>query len=114
MDGSFPGVPDLGWIMPPPHTEDECLAAMTAAHPDVKYITFQGPGRTTGCGGHSGAYMGELDPSIACHGQAKWHAYGASSAGPLLGAEVMDPTGVAVAWAWADGQIGRASCRERV
>ena len=65
VDGSFPGVPDLGWIMPPPHTEDECLAAMTAAHPEVKYITFQGPGRTTGCGGHSGAYMGELDPSIA-------------------------------------------------
>jgi len=79
VDGTYGGVPDLGWISvrrpagrevdgwitPPPATEEECFIAMTAKHPDVKYITFQGMGTGSDCGGHSAAYTGSLSPSSA-------------------------------------------------
>ena len=52
-------------ITPPPDTEDECFTAFTAKNPDVKYITFQGMGTGSDCGGKSAAYTGSLSPSSA-------------------------------------------------
>ena len=66
VDGTYGGVPDLGWITPrSPDTEDECFTAFTAKNPDVKYITFQGMGTGSDCGGKSAAYTGSLSPSSA-------------------------------------------------
>ena len=54
---------DLGFI-PGLQSKEECFAAMTSAHPNVRYIVFQYPGTPNSCAGRSAAYAGYVDTSV--------------------------------------------------